>query len=250
MASETLCEYNVLFRNTRATIAGDVRELGGLASLLVLNEATPEGAGGKGVADGVRDLGWKLFTGERGDNVIAWDPRVWQPDVFKGNRQVAPSAAEWGLPAARFNPPRYVLWHGFTHRATGTRHLVYGTHVTAGYARPEGQFSEGLEDYKDDSAMHHMLWLVSTVARHMLAHRDYEHHHLLGDLNAQQRKEGVWWYPARILDGLFVADTLPRSIDYVLHSHRSVASGLRVRKRWSARLHSDHPAHLKTVTFK
>lgn len=253
MPAATFVEYNVLFRNKRATIAGDVERLARPGRVLCLNEVSKgDTPPGRGVDDAVGKLGWEQWHEESGDNRILWDPAVWASDGFRGNRQVGPSAKEWGIDAAN-NPPRWLLWQGLTHIESGTRHLFYCTHVTAGYAKPEGAWSDRLEDYKDDSAMHHMLWVVSLVARHMLTQRHYTFHHLLGDLNSQQHNEAVWWYPARVLDGLFVPDTQPRSIDWMLHSHQSAAKGLKVKRRWSLGakdgLHSDHRAQLKAVTW-
>ena len=227
--------YNCLFTNDPDVTRQDVAELAGLADLLVLTEARSTG-----VDQALRALGWREFRHPReSSDRIVWDPEVWQAlDVF-GDDLVH------GSGPGKYLPARHITWQGLRHRASGTRHLVMASHVTAGYAGDAAH-----QAWRDWAARQHLLGIVARTAR-LEQRDDLDYFHLAGDLNAHRVRTQEWWYPVRILGSLYSPDDKEGvgGLDYVMHTRLSEDRGLRETRRWTVDLHSDHPAHLKTVRF-
>lgn len=236
MPGATLATYNCQFNIPDVVTEGDVATLTTMASLLVLTEARSPA-----VSKALGQAGWREFRSPRDAEVrIAWDPSRWaaMPDVF-GSQLIHDHGP------GKYLPARHLPWQGLLHKASGTRHLVMGAHVTAGYAADAGH-----QAWRDWAGRQHLLAIVAKGADLMRDDR-LEFHHLLGDLNAHRTKTGEWWYPVRVLDSLYAPDDKVGGLDYVFHSRSSVDNGLRVSRRWlvTEGLASDHPAHFKRVTF-
>lgn len=233
-------QLNVLFQNTDAQVQGDLQQLVDRerVSLLALNEAGP--TVDAGVDAFTEHNGWSEYRPkDAGSDRILWDPEVYKALPFFGARQLSDRGP------AKYNPPRHLIWHGLQHRASGTRHLVYCTHLTAGYADD----SKGLQAWRDQSTRVAVLRVLATTAGHMAEHSAYDFHHLLGDLNARQDDHSEWWYPAAALTSVWQPDTRPNRIDYVMHSRWSTARGLKVSRRYyvGRGIDSDHEAQIKVM---
>lgn len=245
-ATTTLAEYNVFRKNPAATIESDLSELIRVhgVDLIAVNEAS-SATSDPGVKRFVRRLAWHAYQpGEANELGILWNPDVWRAEALFGVRRIS------GRGPVAYLPARQLIWIGLVHRPTGTKHLVYCTHITGGYAKDD---NAGLSHtaWRDVAARQALLRVAATTAAHMAEHDEYRFHHLLGDLNARQNNRDEWWYPHPLLESGFVRDTMPKSIDYMLHSHMAADAGLKVVKRTSVRkgMDSDHAAHLKTVSL-
>lgn len=239
----TLVEYNVFRKNSAATVEGDLHQLvrDHAADLIAVNEAS-SATSDKGVDAFVDRIRWRAFQPREADELgILWNPDVWRAEPQFGVRRISDRGPVGYL------PPRHLIWQGLVHRPTGTRHLVYCTHITQGYAKDDPELPHGA--WRDHAARTALLRIAATTATHMAELDQYQHHHLLGDLNARQNNRDEWWYPHPLLEAGWVRDTMPKSIDYVLHSHMAADNGLRVVKRYSTvkGMDSDHAAQVKRV---
>lgn len=239
MNTFTGAEFNVLFKNTPEVVEQDLHQLekGTGAQLVALNEAGP--TVDKGVDAFVKRMAWQQLAPGGVTNRILWNPDEWRAEPFFGHRRIS----DRGPTKA---PPRSLVWQGLYHRPSKTRHLVYSTHVTAGYAREDGK--PGSHGWRDVLAQQGLLRIAATVAEHAAERgEDFPYQHLWGDLNCGQRNRQEWWYPHPLLEAFFVRDTMPKAIDYMMHSHRAAAAGLKVGRRYSfdRGLDSDHRAQVK-----
>lgn len=242
--NEVLAEFNVYRHNDADTVEGDLHELEKRhgAQLMALNEVTGDGPE-RGVSAFVKRMAWSAYQPREGRELaLIWNPGIWRAEPFFGVRRIS------GSGPVKFTPPRHLIWQGLYHRPSGTRHLVYVTHVTQGYAK-EGPDAPPAGAWRDEAAREALLRISATVANHMAEQDAYGFHHLLGDLNARQNNRDEWWYPHPLLEAAFVRDTQPKSIDYMLHSHMAATNGLTVVKRYAVDkgIDSDHPAQVKVV---
>ena len=252
MTVEVFLHYNVLYKNDRATVRGDLETLVKRypnISLMDLNEARENTPQGRGIKDFCRAHGWE-YRWSPSDVVLAWDPKTWTLDEFGGSRKIAKGARELGHTFSH-NPARHLTWQGLTHR-DGTRHLVYGGHHTAGYYKPDGAYPPVVQAYKRQAGQACVLNTNAVQAGHFAAHPEYGFHHFLIDMNCPQGGlDRFWWLPTIVTRGLWVPDTRKGAIDWIMHSHAAAANGLTVRKRWVERrdMDSDHAAHLVKVRW-
>lgn len=249
--SIVVASYNVFRKNDADTVEGDLHELEKQhqAQLMALQEAHNDpdsgGTAGRGVASFVRRMGWSEYRPKEGRQLaLIWNPDIWRAEPFFGVRKLSDKGP------VKYTPPTHVIWHGLYHRPSQTRHLVYCAHVMRGYAK-EGADAPQPQAWLDEAARSGLLRLLALSASHQLDQPGYAFHHLWGDLNARQNNRDRWWYPHPLLESLYERDTVPRSIDYMLHSHASTDAGLKVVKRYTVGsgggMDSDHAAQVKVM---
>lgn len=235
MTGATLATWNCDFTATDQVTTANVGHVLERSQAAVLTEARSSS-----VDDALESRGWKEYRRPDSSDRIVWDPDLWDLRGSRGVVEVHDAGPGPHLPA------RAITWVTLVHRSTAQSHVLIGSHVTAGYAAPEEQPHQA---WREESARAHLLGLVE-VTGYLVRHRPDHFTHLLGDLNAKPRHLGQWWYPAKVLDSLYVPDT-HAGLDYLLHTRSSVDAGLRVARRWTEPLGSEgfHPAHFKRVTF-
>jgi hypothetical protein len=187
-------------------------------------------------------MAWSAYQPREADELgLIWNPDVWRAEPLFGVRRISDRGP------VKYLPPRFLIWQGLYHRPTQARHLFYVTHITQGYAKDDGEVPEAA--WRRQAARDALLRIAATTANHMAEQDAYAFHHLLGDMNARQNNASEWWYPHPLLESGFVRDTMPKSIDYMLHSRMADANGLRVVKRTSVHrgIDSDHDAQVKRI---
>lgn len=251
MSAIVMASYNVFRKNDAATVSGDLNTLHKRhnVELAALQEAHNDpdsgGTAGDGVEDFTHRMAWSSYKPREARQLaIVWNPDVWRAEPFFGVRKLSDKGP------VKYTPPTHVIWHGLYHRPTQTRHLVYCAHIMRGYAK-EGPEAPQPQAWLDEAARSGLLRLVQLSAAHQIDQPGYTFHHLAGDLNARQNNRDRWWYPHPVLESLYERDTVPRSIDYVMHSHASADAGLRVTKRYTVGdgggMDSDHAAQVKVM---
>ena len=249
MAKETIAEYNLLFRNTDKVIAGDLKKLMQIASVAALNE------GSATHVDVIKrvctEAGWGYYYSGESDWII-WDKKVWKATGRQKMWSISPSAASLGL-TFKYSPARRMIRRPLKHIKTGAVHAFFCTHIVQGYAKPEGTFHDKFEAYKDLAAKAGILRVDNITQRWVDRPETSEFDHLLGDMNVRQANKQEPWYPANVWTDQWVPDTQPGSIDWMMHSRRSVRHGLKVVKRYTlgktAGFDSDHRFNAKTISW-
>lgn len=239
-------EYNVLRTNVADVVEEDLHQLekDHDVQLLALCEANSRSAD-RGVDSFVSRMAWSAYQPkEAGELALCWNPDLWRAVPFFGVKRLSDQGP------VKFTPPRFVIWQGLYHRPSQTRHLIYATHLTQGYAKT-GADQPPAADWRDTAARTALLRLVALTASHMVDQPAFRYHHLAGDLNARQSNRDRWWYPHPVLESLWERDTVPPSLDYLMHSHASVDAGLKVVKRYrvgaAGGMDSDHAAQIKQL---
>lgn len=243
--------YNVDTFNSHAHIAADIPLLKAEgASVFDLNEGDDVNV----VKAALERIGYKYdYNGE--SDWLAWNPKYWKTMPWHGVRVISPSAKSFGV-NIKFNPTRYLGFRCLIHRPSGERHDFYYTHMISGYAKTDPGWSEQVEEFKNFAGKLATLNIKRLTNTYISRRKHVKYHHLLGDINSQQRKDNVWWYPANQWDGIWVPDTRPLSIDWMMHSEKAKRLGMKLHSRYimgdkpgAAGFDSDHPAHFKVVTF-
>lgn len=249
MPKETIGEYNVLFRNSDKVIVGDLKKAMGFTSVLGINEGSSVHA--NAIRKLCEQMNWGSFYSGESDWVL-WDRDVWKASGRQKMWTISPSAASLGLPF-KYSPARRMIRRPLKHVKSGDIHGFFVTHIVQGYAKPEGAFSDKFEAYKDLAAKAGILRVDNITQRWIDNPYTAKFDHLLGDMNVRQGNKQEPWYPANVWADQWKPDTLPGSIDWMMHSRRSERNGLRVVKRYTlgatAGFDSDHRFNAKTVSW-
>lgn len=238
MPGTTLATWNTNFRDQADDVAANLTQL-----LLKCQVATLTESRSAAVDRVLASHGWEEYRRDNSSDRIVWDPEIWRRRGPAGVLEVH------GPGPGKFLPARAVSWVTLQHRASGSSHTMIASHVTSGYSSPR---NVPFARWRDQAARKHLLAIVEVSAR-LLARtgpKAPDYLHLAGDLNGKPTRVGAWWYPARLLDSLYVPDP-EAGLDYLLHSRSSAERGLRVARRWTEPLGEEafHPAHYKRVTF-
>jgi len=189
------------------------------------------------------------------------NPISWKKDVFsqvriggslvRGAITAHPGAVAMGLDAS-YNPERDFTWVGLTHKASGKKVLRVNVHPLAGGTKkesdPDNTDSDALSEYKDWGLGQYWLDVVSfTAAQMSLQDRGpramtslWDIVTLGGDYNAAMDNFGRWYYPAPMLEPLFVHDKYLRGLDHLQHAY---GADVRTERRWAEAGNTDHALH-------
>lgn len=143
------------------------------------------------------------------------------------------------------SPNRYISWQPLIDHKTGLKFLVINTHAINGYWK----CCKSAPAYRDASAKAHWKEAVA-LTRHFNAEDKYDVILFVGDFNAKLTDYRAWFYPGPMLDGYYVFDAAPRSIDHLIYTKSSRDHVYRER-RWNYyHVYSDHPLALRRIGLK
>lgn len=244
--TETFGHYNVFRKNSPQVVAEDVSNLLKRCSVVDLDEVIP------GLVSAVKRVirDHKFDSVHYGSVWLVWDPKVWDEMGFYRQVKLCRSAKELGYNIP-FHPERHLIGQGLNHVKSNTNHLVTATHLPQGYAKEEGEKADRIARLEDLQAMEAVHKLDVTLEEWIKDNPRFNFHYLQGDMNSRQSNRQEHWYPANALRDQWVPDTMPNSIDWMMHSRQSTKHGLDVVRRWSENKgwNSDHPAEFKRVQF-
>lgn len=248
MTTVTIVEYNVLFRNPRKVILGDVLDLMDIGSVMGLNEGA-RGEPAQAIREACAKRKWQFVTTGESDWLL-WNPNFWSPRGAAHTHKICQSAQELGT-TIKLHPARYMVSQALRHQ-DGSVHDFNVTHLPQGFAKPEGSFSDKIEWLVDVQAKEATLRVHNITERRIKANKA-KFHHLMGDMNVRQANTQQPWYPANLWDDLWVSDTLPGSIDWMMISKVSLKNGMRVVDRdtydHGDGMNSDHKANSQKVRW-
>lgn len=243
MARFTLGSHNMLFRLDARRWAHDL-DLSAVADLRGFQEAIDAGPRAA-LAKHAAAKGLGLYAPKMG-NPIAWNPEVFEDDGRAFSEFVHRSAIADGLTRAKFNPARYVTGKGLVHKATGKRVLFLNVHPIAGGTKPEpNDFGPALNAWKNRAIERYWLAVLQITARE-IRKGVYDVIILGGDWNARGTDRAEWYFPARMLQGLFRSDEIEVGLDHVVLTRHSAAD---VVRRWARNegVNSDHALHFAEI---
>lgn len=246
MPDLTLANHNMLFRLDKAKWTADLNRCKA-ADIIGCQEA-----GGPPPQAAIRDWATANGYGVYGLGATA-NPILYDRSALTAIPAVA-SGVETAHPRAgfmRLNPARTVSWLGFIHHASGRRLVHMNTHAVSAYTQDEAGTPQGPrgDEWKNWAAK--QLWLtVIRVASRLMWRGEFDAVTITGDFNAQPRHTGEWYYPARLLTGLFDFGLVPsEAIDWIGLTRDSDA-GLSNYRRVTQGVHSDHAIKFADLTFR
>jgi hypothetical protein len=207
-------------------------------------------------------FGRDLYHPPRCGVPISWKKNVFSYVVIsdkpvRGIRHVTKSAEAMGVDA-KFNPHRDFTWVGLTHKPTGKKVLRINVHTLQGGTKlekdPDNRDSDELSKFKDWGIGQYWLDILAFTAGQM-SRQDpgpqamtplWDIVTIGGDYNAFLDRADRWYYPGALLPALFVNDSRQRSLDHLQHGH---GSDVKVARRWTQAINSDHSLHLVERTI-
>lgn len=243
MARFTVASHNMLFRLDAKRWAHDL-DLSAVADLRGFQEAVDSGPRAA-VVRHAHAKGLAIFEPKHG-NPIVWNSAVFDDAEVEIEEFVHRSAIADGLTLAKFNPARYIQGKGLVHKATGKRVLFLNVHPTAGGTmREPNKFGPRLNAWKNKAIERYWLAVIQIVTREMRKDR-WDVIILGGDWNARMTDRAEWYFPARLLAGLFREDEIAHGLDHVTLTRNSAAT---VERRWAMNedVFSDHALHFAEI---
>jgi len=195
-------------------------------------------------------------------NPISWKKEVFsmarvEGSLVRGAINAHPGAVAMGIDA-KYNPARDFTWVGLTHKASGKKLLRINVHPLAGGTKrednPDNTDSDELSQYKDWGIGQYWLDVLSFAAAQMsLQDPGRESMTSLwdivtigGDYNAAMDNYARWYYPAPMLDALFVRDKYLGGLDHLQHAF---GADVRDERRWAEQGNTDHRIHYMQRTI-
>lgn len=197
-----------------------------------------------------------LFMPNETSNPISWLGTVFdtQP-IMSGVKVVHPSAKAMGV-NTKAGSERDFSYIGLRHLKTGRKILRINVHSVARATDPTPEESKALAEWSDWAIGQYWLDVVAFVANQM-SRPDPENPRksfwdaitLGGDYNGDLvlQSSDEWYYPSRLLPGLFVMDQINTGLDHLQHAR---GSDVFVVHRWAKNGHTDHRIHFVERGFR
>ena len=254
------CSHNMLFSLNRDKWNADLAK-SGIADLVGYQEAGGDNTRAV-LAAWCKAHGFGLYHPAGTSNPIGWKTAVFSEILresdkkpVQGQKDVHPSAISMGVDY-KYNPAGDFTWKGLLHKASGQKILRVNRHAPAGATTPTSPHPPALEKWKNWAAGQYWLDVISFVTRYASvgtsdpkAQQSYWDVILLGgDYNGDLLRQNTdeWYYPSRILQGLFPDDSNVRGLDHLQHMYGGDVKPVR---RWSVAGNTDHRIHFITREF-
>jgi len=181
----------------------------------------------------------------------------YDPDGSKGiNAIYLVVSAQWCVPCQ--GEAKQLSRLNDLYKPTGKKVLRINVHTLQGGTKlekdPDNRDSDELSRFKDWGIGQYWLDVLAFTAGQM-SRQDpgpqamtplWDIVTIGGDYNAFLDRTDRWYYPGAMLPALFVNDSRQRSLDHLQHGH---GSDVKVARRWTQAINSDHSLHLVERTI-